>query len=762
MNNGVPDAPNSLFPHTLPDAPGSSSDNTIIVISGTVIGNIYGAIGESLNAYNNKVLITGGQVGTTGGVAAARGNVFGALSAGNNGDANVIGNAIEIENATVLQSIYGAKVVRGSNMKANYNTVVLGAGVTIGGSIYGVYSQASGEIVGNSVEINGANATKSGSIISGGYGLASTGISGNSVTVISGTIRDAEIFGGRLQGTVSGSAVTNNKVIITGGTITAITGSIPGIYGGHTGSNTGVASGNEVRITGGNVTAAGIYGGAASSNGSARDNTVELSGGTIVGGFVYGGHSAATGATTNNTVTLSGATILDISGQPNSGIYGGNQADFTGNTLNVWNYTGSSSVANVAHFQYYNFLLPASLQGALNVTGTVDFNGSGTTSTVTGVDIMGGGSAPQLGATIPLIQATGLAGIVDNDGATFDVKKGATLDVSLQLHQSTDLLYVTVAGVRAAPEAKDPSQGHLADTVLVNQGANMVAGAGLAEALRIGRHNQLVGDKALFGIIEGGSIRQKTGSHLDMESFSLMTGATATRFVNAGEVNFGAFIEHGNGHYDSYNKFANGDGRAHYWGGGILGRMDFTETDTGNYYLEGSLRAGRVHNRYNSDLLDSSGRHYVRFRTSAGYGSVHLGGGYRWKLGNDSAFNLYGQTFYSRQGGDSVQLSTGDPVKFEAVNSIRARVGGRYEWTLKNVKPYAGLAYEHEFDGKAKASTYGYRIDAPALSGGTGIVEGGIVMKPAPNHPVTVNLGIQGYAGNQKGVTGTFRFRYAF
>jgi outer membrane autotransporter protein len=236
--------------------------------------------------------------------------------------------------------------------------------------------------------------------------------------------------------------------------------------------------------------------------------------------------------------------------------------------------------------------------------------------------------------------------------------------------------------------------------------------------------------------------------------------------MDEGETHFGVFLEYGNGSYDTYNKFANigkveGDGKTSHYGAGLLGRTDYEEEDSGNYYVEGSLRGGQVKNDVRSGVTDAL-ENKARFKTTALYASLHLGGGYLWRLGKTSALDFYGKAFYTYEGGDSIKLSTGDPVKFSPVSSIRLRVGSRYEWTIARFTPYAGLAYEHELDAQAKATAYGYNIDTPDLKGGTGIIEGGVIMKPAPKLPLSLNLGLQGYVGKMRGVTGSLRVKYDF
>jgi outer membrane autotransporter protein len=122
--------------------------------------------------------------------------------------------------------------------------------------------------------------------------------------------------------------------------------------------------------------------------------------------------------------------------------------------------------------------------------------------------------------------------------------------------------------------------------------------------------------------------------------------------------------------------------------------------------------------------------------------------------------DLYGKYFWTHQQGDSITLSSGDPVKFDGVDSHRLRLGGRLSGTANWLNPYIGAALEHEFDGKAKASTHGFAIDAPSLSGTTGIGELGFEWKPRRN--LSFDLGVQGYVGKREGCTASLAAGWVF
>ncbi|MDR2800420.1 MAG: autotransporter outer membrane beta-barrel domain-containing protein, partial [Desulfovibrio sp.] len=229
------------------------------------------------------------------------------------------------------------------------------------------------------------------------------------------------------------------------------------------------------------------------------------------------------------------------------------------------------------------------------------------------------------------------------------------------------------------------------------------------------------------------------------------------------------FFEYGNGSYGTYNSFSNaasvhGDGDMYYLGGGILGRMEFTDTGPGHFYVEASGRMGKAYNEYDSsDLRDSRTGVRANYDSSSMYYGLHFGTGYVWKMTEHASLDLCGKYFWTRQQGDKVTLANGDPVRFKDVDSQRLRLGGRFSYAInERVTPYIGASHEHEFDGKARASTYGYAIDSPSLRGDTGIGEFGLTLTPSANLPLSFDLGAQAYTGKREGVTGSLQAKLEF
>jgi outer membrane autotransporter protein len=544
-------------------------------------------------------------------------------------------------------------------------------------------------------------------------------------------------------------------------------------------------SGNKVTINSGTIPGS-VFGGVTAGNGNVTNNTVIINGGAV-NGSVYGGYSGNDNAT-NNTVTISGSPQFSPGPGGHTGLYGGGGGGdaFTGNTLNVWNYSGSA-VRSVQNFQYFNFILPASLQGGLEVTGDVVFGSSpapgAKPSTVTGVSIMGGGSAPPVGAKIALIKANDIQGPpIDTSIAG---QKGATLDYLWNL-DATGGLYATVAQVNANPQTKALSEAALAGVALLNQTGDLASYATKAAAAATSTAPNVVdktppdGTKDIsealddlkiraFGVLSGGSSRHNTGSHVNVSGVSLITGLALGANLPPGRLTLGAFFEYGSGSYDTYNSFSNaasvhGNGNMYHYGGGILGRMDFVDTGPGNFYAETSFRMGGIHNEYNTSALrDAMGNSAKGYDSFSPYYGIHAGLGYVWKFTEKVSFDLYGKYFWTRQQGAKVTLATGDPVKFEDVDSHRLRLGGRVAYAINDyVTPYIGAAWEHEFDGRQKATTYGYAINAPSLRGDTGMGELGLTLKPFKDLPLSFDLGVQGYVGKREGVTGSLQVRFEF
>jgi outer membrane autotransporter protein len=258
-----------------------------------------------------------------------------------------------------------------------------------------------------------------------------------------------------------------------------------------------------------------------------------------------------------------------------------------------------------------------------------------------------------------------------------------------------------------------------------------------------------------------------------------MAGITGGMKLDPGDLTLGAFIEYGDGSYDTHTKThakipdapsrIHGKGKAEYAGAGFLGRLDWAGTDKGHPYAEGSIRAGRLKNDFSAGFTLSSGETVPgQYDASASYYSLHLGTGHVWTLADESTLDVYVKYFHARRGSDRTRIDTpngGNKLRLDAIESHRLRIGARHtgDRNSGHIQPYWGLAYEHEFNGKAKASLDGISIPhAPDLKGGTGIAEIGLTVAPSPGQPVSVDLGFQAYTGKREGMSGSLKLEYRF
>jgi len=554
------------------------------------------------------------------------------------------------------------------------------------------------------------------------------------------------------------------------------------IYGGFAQSSSGpvTANGNSVTILGGTVDG-DVVGGvvapqSAGMSADASDNRVTIGGNAEVRfSEIYGGRcvtspSNGTIRATHNYVTLTGTPKLNITALyggdiTSSGVSAPNWDAFTGNTLNVWNYHGSA-VRSVQNFESFNFVFPATQSSpVLTVTGEARLNaadGTGRGSTITASTI--GGTAPlPTGTSITLLQAGTLATPYFSQTQAAG-RHGALLGYLWNLNTAGNALTATVGKVHVNPQAKVLAEGYLTGTALLNQSADLIAGQGMREACDAAKPGF-----GTFAALSGGWSRYNSGSHVDISGFSLLTGLSFGTAFSPGRLTLGAFFEYGNGSYDTYNSFGNaadvnGDGNIHHIGGGVLGRMDFVNTGPGHIYMETSLRAGHIHNEYgSSDLRDFFTGRSANYDAGSAYYGLHFGTGYLWNINKQASLDTYAKYFWTRQDGDTVTLSTGDRVAFRAVDSHRLRMGSRFSYAVNEcVSPYIGAAWEYGFDGRVKATTYGYDISKPDLRGGTGIGEFGLTLTPSRGLPLSFDLGGQGYAGTRRGLTGSLRIKLEF
>ena len=716
------------------------------------------AKGNSVNIEENTEVtgdIYGGQINSG----------FGTAGGTNEGD----GNSVTITGATVGGNIYGGA----SSQGAALNNVVTITQSDANGDVYGGASFNSGEVSSNKILLTGgrANNVYGGSAVSGK-------VSDNIVK-----ISDTTIGGDVIGGFSADGIVQSNEVIFSGGKVTE------GITGGF--GFKGDVKENRVTLSGNGVVK-NVKGGL-SANGGAIANSVAIED-TTVTGDVFGGKSSGNVAT-KNIVTLMGESVR-ISGS----IYGGydeaasSNDVFTGNTLNLTEFRGS--MAGIYNFEKYNWVLPKDVvnnDALVHITGTNPVDLAKTSHTVS---LLNDGNRLHVNDKITLIDKSKNG----PDVPSLEVHQGNFIIYDMKLQQEKDGYVLTAVNVtdtsdnggdnpgnelagRINPRSKAFSEGRVASLGFLNQAADLIANSGIRSA----KAAVLEGaDKAWnmnlmpFLVIDGSSNRYKTGSHADVDGFNMAVGL-ASGFELAGKhaVTLGAFFEYGRGTYNTYNSFANyasvrGDGDTHYTGGGILGRIDFAGTGLGKVgkleagqndglYAEASLRAGHIDTDFDTnDILGIAGAS-SKYDSGADYFGLHGGVGYVMNFDERNSVDVYARYFWTKIDSETVTIGR-DRLHFDDADSSRIRIGARYSMAYnQQFKPFVGVAYDHEFDGKIGAHAYNLKLDKPSLEGDTGIFEAGVSMKPISTiKALSVDISGQGFVGKRQGGGGGVKIKYQF
>ena len=668
------------------------------------------------------------------------------------------GNTLTVNGGNFSDSVAGGEAANGSGKSlVTINKVIVNGGTMK--NVYGGrhYNYGSADVIDNTVYINGGQVTN--------------------------------VYGGSTVGSEEASA-NDNKVYINGG-------QVENVYGGS--AQNGAANNNTVTISGGTISErteyyAYIHGGSGST--SASNNTVTIKGDASISEntYIYGG--VADPRRVNSTAADNTVNILKaISVQ---GLYGGLSSEKpTGNTLNI--AAKGVTTGSVDYFQNMNFYLPSDIANndtMLTVNGSSATDVQGVTfgaAALSGVKLV-------KGDTVNLI--TNPSGLTTDDSlkttdsatlakASFLSANSLTTDDKYELSISKkgeNTIIATVDNVTeqkadeggsgenggsgkkvvSIPDVlKSPVETRAGVVTMINAGADLLISQGMSNAADAAAAERTEGDAAAapkaggfapFAAVSFGKLRAESGSHVDNKGIGMNLGFAREIENKNGKLLVGPVIEYGHGSYDSYQDSGiKADGKSSYWGIGVIAK----QTNNNGFYYEGSLRAGRTKSDYNSDLRPGL---HVNYDSSATYWAAHLGVGKLEDIGHDNTLDYYGKYFYSHTGSDSTYLNgANETANFDAVNSHRIRLGARLTHALneKN-KIYGGLAWQYEFKGDARA-TYSVSGEAPSPSvkGSSGMIELGWQVKPGKS-PMTIDLGVTGWVGKQRGITANLQANWTF
>ena len=779
--------------------------NTIIVESGgTVSGNKNGSSITGGVSNNTVTIETGATVtervqggytasgAATGNTVIVRGTVNGLVSGGETdfSDGSASGNRVIVDGGTVKDGVYG-----GYSGTATGNTVELHNAAVTDGAVLGGRKLGSGgdQTTSNKLILSGANTVKLDvenfeTIQFDSEKLAWTDGS---------TVLTARSFSN--CGVLDVSAVTEKAT--TPGTMTLLqaTGSNLPAFALSTGDEitaAGVKVVNEAKTDG----AGGVTIGYNATHTVALANTNKAITYTVA-------NSPVNKITLGEIAWSAGGTVFDGSAYDYTGVTNENidttnlkftnPEDVTGTTtLLQANNTLTATLAGVAKDVSYSYAPVAGVTVSGTVNGTLATSGSNIqyTATANKASKLTFGSVAWTGGDettpgTPLItrpanisfaganvdtsninftniseldankQMTLVSGFDSNGSETFTgtkYKVGSTLQGEGKASLvGNDLIFTTdtrAEKMTAQEQTHNTVMGAEVGMAALAAGNDFIGAAteGLSLASNIGADGI-----SSFAKMGGGSMRQETGSHIDVRTWNAILALGHANKKERGTFEYGAFFEYGRGNYTTYNGAERGDGSMHYTGGGLLAKWQKKD----GLYVEGSLRAGSVHDDAHDVLRDVNGTPYS-YETNAPYWGAHIGVGKIIDLGSDHELDVYGKFYHNHRKG--VSFNAGGHYDLDAVNSDVLRIGARYTLKREKWNFYGGLAYEHELDGKASGTADGMKIRSADTSGASLRGELGVTFKPEKEGPLTLDFNVSGFAGKKRGVTGGVSVAWMF
>ena len=795
----------------------NANENKVSITNGAEVGqSVFGGFSEKADSKNNEVILNGDSVVTgnvAGGVALkgnSEGNTVRIIKSstgyvyGGNGDTSSKENNVEISDSTIKKNVYGGYADNDKNGSAEKNEVAIGAGSKVSEDIYGGYATHNA----NENKVSITNGAEVGQSVFGGFSEKAD--SKNNEVLLNGASGvTANIAGGvALKGNSE-----DNKVNIAKSTVNM------NVYGGYGAKD---SIGNIISITDGSSVNKNVYGGY-SFKGNSMDNTVTIDNSTV-NENVYGGYTESDGAISekiqnNKVIFKNGAKIK-------GDVYGGyddkSKANIINNTLEI---VGKDNEARtIQNFDKLNFFITKDLianDTMLKVTDTAFINNAEikagvelgtklnendkinlitagalkaeniTTGTLTDglisidqglqvtvgtdgnklVGVINGTTPPGGGGTTPpggggTTPPGGGGTTPPGGGGTTPPGGGGTTPPGGGGTTPPGSGGTTPPGgggttpgagsLYADADAKSPVETQSAALTMLNLGHDLLTTAGYENAA-LAVDGEVEGSVNPFITMSANNQKLDTGSHVDLKAWNMNLGFAKKINNNSGKLIIAPVIEYGRGSYDSYlDNGTHGDGDAHFWGAGLMAKQ---LNDDGLYY-EGSLRAGRMSTDYQSAVAGG-----IKYDSDVTYYAAHLGMGKVVQLNDKDTIDYYGKLFYTRQQGDKVTVGTGATYDFDATTSLRTRLGARYTHQLSEKNAfYAGLAWQHEFDGESNAivaTTLGSAsAPAPSMKGDTGIMELG--WRVNNSDKFELGLGVNGSVGKQKGVGFNLSLNFSF
>lgn len=525
----------------------------------------------------------------------------------------------------------------------------------------------------------------------------------------------------------------------------------------------GISADGDISVTGGLTAGKDISAGGTIHGGALKAANISAGGVIEANGDITAGTLTGNGIFANGNITIDKAiNALNGSSMTRSAVPGSLSGNnITAGSINAKSVTATGDITTgsmtvTGNVDGKNITIN---NGASNVGGTLKADG---TLKIEGNSKLNAGKIQLTGNDKLKINSTA-TGTILSAGSVVD-SSGNAIDMSQAVNTSntttkTEGLFTKVYGTAVSgtsvtsgvlsatlnENSKSVVETQIASLAGVITSADLLSNAGFSNASQAVQQSNAEGGSARemvpYAAAGYGNMRQESGSHVDVQGSAFNIGFAKEVKNGSGKLLFGPMIEYGRGSYESYlDDGTKGDGNTQNFGLGVMARQN---NDNGTYY-EGSLRYGKLTSNYNSGDLGAD------YDTDANYWGAHLGLGKVFQLNDKNSIDTYCKFFYTNQGSSSANI-LGSDVEFDAVKSKRSRLGFRFNHATSDVRSiYAGLAWQHEFDGSACATVDGFSTPSPSIKGNSMMAELGVNIAPKSS-PVSFDLGVSGWAGKQKG-----------
>lgn len=392
---------------------------------------------------------------------------------------------------------------------------------------------------------------------------------------------------------------------------------------------------------------------------------------------------------------------------------------------------------------------------------------SGTTFTfVDGGFVFERGADEHLGESMTLIEAGNhtdltLNPLYDGEGQAIALTTGITTEVEGRIVNAEDgksiVLELEDAPVANRQLALVTNHRNMAVTFL-GQAAEIV-GDTLTEPPKDYR----LGPKT-FAVMNGADVKYESSGKLTVRGMNFLAGAGTSVETDSGIARVNFFAETGRGEFDDSMRLSGLtrrlDGTMTYYGVGTSARHLLEN----GFYAEGSLRVGRYENDVDHGLVGADGLSHG-YKTRSLYAAAHAGLGRIFPVTADLKLEVFGKYFFTYLPSDTARVKDSDgttTLRFESVDNHRVRTGARLYAPAGDWQGYLGAAFEYDFTETLRNEANGVEIrGGESIRGATGIGEAGLRHAKAGS-PWLFDVRLRGYCGKREGASLKLQAEYGF